>query len=106
MGMKQLSDGGTAGTSLGQSTSDKISFFGVTTVTSQQAVVTTVDSTTITTCDTTIATTGLTAEDTLDNIIEAQALAINRVIADSRAQAKAINQLITKLRAFGLFASS
>lgn len=84
----------------------KLAFFGVTTVTAKQAVVTTVDSTTITTVDTTIATTGLTAEDTLDNIIEANALAINRLIADSRAQAKAINQLISKLRALGLFASS
>lgn len=32
MARKQLSDGGSEGTCLGQSTTDKVSFFGVTTV--------------------------------------------------------------------------
>lgn len=127
MGIQYLGDGGPDGTVLFQS-GEKGGFYGITTVTGQQAVVTTVDSTAITTvdstaittCDTTIATTGLTAEDTLDDIIEAQATAINRLIADSAAQAVAINllitdgaanavasnQLITKLRSLGLFASS
>lgn len=105
MAVKYLDDGAPDGCCIGQSASEKVSFFGATPV-AQQAVVTTVDSTTITTCDTTIATTGLTAEDTLDDIIEAQALAINRLIADSRAQAVAINQLISKTRTLGLFASS
>lgn len=105
MGIQYIGDAGPDGTVFGRS-GKKIAFFGVTTVTAKQAVVTTVDSTTITTVDTTIATTGLTAEDTLDNIIEAGHLAINRLIADSRANAKAINQIITKLRALGLFASS
>lgn len=105
MGIQYLGDGGPSGTVVFQS-GEKGSFFGVTTVTVQQAVVTTVDSTTITTVDTTVATTNLTAEDTLDDILEAGFIAINRLIADSRSQAKAINQLITKLRALGLFASS
>lgn len=35
MAVKQLSDGGTAGTKMGQSTSDKIGFYGVTVVAQQ-----------------------------------------------------------------------
>lgn len=72
----------------------------------QCAVVTTVDSTTITTVDTTVASTGLTAEATLVLMIEAHALAINRLIADVRSLSKATNQIITKTRTKGLFASS
>lgn len=105
MGIQYLGDAGPDGTVVFRS-GKKGSFFGVTTVTGKQAVVTTVDSTTITTVDTTVASTGLTAEATLVAMIEAHALAINRVIADSRATSKAVNQTITKLRALGLFASS
>lgn len=110
-----------------EAATDVESFFGGTPAV-QQTVVTTVDSTTITTVktaaittvDTTWATTGITAEATLTPILEAHAIAINRIIAemrlkaqginrlvvDSRASSKAINQLITKLRTLNLFASS
>lgn len=105
MAIQYIGDDGPDGTVVFQS-GQKGAFFGVTTVTSKQAVVTTVDSTTITTVDTTVASTGLTAEATLVLMIEAHALAINRVIADVRSLAKAVDQVITKTRALGLFASS
>jgi hypothetical protein len=106
MTIRQLSDGNDDGTVLGQSATDLIGFYGIDTPVAQLAVVTTVDSTTITTCDTTVASTGLTAEATLVLMIEAHALAINRTIADVRSLAKAMNQIITKTRTTGLFASS
>lgn len=93
MAVQQLSNSNVDGWKLGQSASDKGAFFGGT-VTSQQAVVTTVDSTTITAVQ--------VATGTITHVIAAA----NALIADSRAQAKALNQLITKLRALGLFASS
>lgn len=100
MGIKYLSDGGPDGTAVFQSGETAAYLFGGSTALPLSAV-STVDSTTITTVDTTIATTGLTAEDTLDDIIEAQALAINRLIVDSRAQSVAINLLISRLSAAG-----
>ena len=106
MGIRHLSDGNDDGTVLGQSSTDKIGFYGITTPVAQLAIVTTVDSTTITTVDTTVASTGLTAEATLVLMIEAHALAINRVIADTRSLAKAVNQIVTKTRTTGLFASA
>lgn len=106
MAIIQLSDGNDDGTVLGRSSTDLIGFYGITTPVARLAIVTTVDSTTITTVDTTVASTGLTAEATLVLMIEAHALAINRVIADVRSLAKATNQIITKTRNVGLFASS
>lgn len=105
MAVIYLDDGNDDGTCLGQSSTALIGFWGATPAV-RQAVVTTVDSTTITTCDTTVASTGLTAEATLVLMIEAHALAINRTIADVRSLAKAMNQIITKTRTVGLFASS
>ena len=93
MAVQYLSDGGPDGTIIGRS-GDKLAFFGVTTVTAQAAVVTTVDSTTVTAVQVATATT--------THLIAAA----NLLITDSRAQAKALNQVITKLRALGLFASS
>ena len=93
MGVQYIGDGGPDGTIVGRA-SHKLAFFGVTTVTGKQAVVTTVDSTTITAVQVATATT--------TNLITA----VNLLITDSRAQAKALNQLITKLRSLGLFASS
>src|SRR3990167_11112134 len=105
MAVIELTDGNDDGTRFGKSTSDKIGFYGITTPVAQLAIVTTVDSTTITTVDTTVASTGLTAEATLVLMIEAHALAINRVIADVRSLSKPVDQLITKTRTTGLFAS-
>ena len=106
MAVVYLTDKNDDGTVIGQSATEKLSFWGVSTPAVQPTVVTTVDSTTITTVDTTVASTGLTAEATLVLMIEAHALAINRVIADVRSLAKAVDQLITKTRTVGLFASA
>lgn len=110
MGIQYLGDGGPDGTVVFQS-GEKGAFFGVTTVTAQQAVVTTVDSTTITTVQTAAITTAAVTTNTtwqglMDTNVRNKGLAINRLIVDSRAQAKAVNQLVSKLRALGLFASS
>ena len=105
MAVRYLDDGNDDGTCLGQSSTHTVGFWGATPA-AQPAIVPTVDSTTITTVDTTVASTGLTAEATLVLMIEAHALAINRVIADVRSLAKAVDQVITKTRTIGLFASS
>jgi len=91
MAVEYLFSGAPDGLVIGRS-DDKISFFGVTTATTQPTAVTTVDTTTITAVQVATATT--------THLIAAA----NSLITDSRAQAVAINAIITRLAALGLTA--
>lgn len=112
MAVQQLSKGSSAGVNLGQSASDLVGFYGLTTPIAQPAAVTTVDTTAITTVDTTAVTTVdtttitvVTAASTLTAVRtwaiamnadqQLQAETINKLVADSAANATAINRLIT-----------
>lgn len=79
MAVKELSDGGTDGTRLGQNASDKVSFFGATPVAQQSA---------ITACTATTTTTTTTGALTTD-------------VDDLR---RAVNDLITALQNVGITA--
>jgi hypothetical protein len=94
MSIKQLSDGGSEGTLLGQNASDLVGFYGLSTPIAQPATITTVDTTTITAVQVATATT--------THLIAAA----NSLITDSQAQAATINTLIARLQALGLIASS
>jgi hypothetical protein len=69
MGIKQLSDGGPDGTLLGQSTTDKVGFYGLTTPIAKQTVTsvgtttatTTLNETRLSRLETALAATGLIA---------------------------------------------
>lgn len=101
----------------------KMSLFGVTTVTSKQAVVTTVDSTTITTVDTTTittvdtttvtdvvgtaiatnaATTNTGVQTVLKSRIAAHAAVINNLVLESRLHSLGINRMIADGRLISL----
>ena len=91
--VRYVGDARTDGMVVGRTSSSLVAFWGGTPA-AQQAVVTTVDSTTITAVQVATA--------TLTHVIGA----CNSLITDSRAQAKALNQLITKLATIGILASS
>ena len=105
MSIQYLGDDGPDGTVVFQS-GQKGAFFGVTTVTAKQAIVTTVDSTTITTVKTAAITTAAVTTNTVfqglaDTKLRNQALAINRLIVDAQLNAETVNKLVADAQLSG-----
>lgn len=95
MALKELSDGGPDGTRLGQSSTDKLGFYGLATPIVQPAA--TAQSAVPTTAVTTLAETP-TATDI--------AVAVNSLIARQAASVTLVNRLRTDLVALGLLKGS
>ena len=114
MSIRHLSDKGPDGWLLGQSSTDKGGFFGLTTPIVRPSAITTVDTTTITTVDTTTLTPVQVMTATTTHLIVAvnllivdsqlQAETINKLVADARLSSLAVNTGISRLQALGLIA--
>lgn len=91
--VKQLSDGSPAGTTLGQSTSDLIGFYGVTPVARSTTVATAIDTTAITPAFTT------TVTGTFGFVTSAQGTAVLAAVASLVTNQAAISATLNTIRA-------
>ena len=114
MGIHHVSNLNPDGTLMGQSSTDKLGFYGLTTPIVRPSAITTVDTTTITTVDTTTLTPVEVMTATTTHLIVAvnllivdsqlQAETINKLVADARLSSLAVNTGISRLQALGLIA--
>lgn len=107
---EKIGAGGSGGVIIGQSSAELVGFYGATTVV-QPSTISTVDTTAVTTVQTAAittaaATTNTTWQGVADADLRLHSLAINKLVADSSANAVAINTVISRLQTLGLIASS